>query len=654
MVRNIPSTSRLISLICLIWICIACNRQTSNTPTVVRQAYDQEIDSCKSLVKLLSLEAKYIDAHNYYAQMRTKFCIGKLMRESSEFQQALNYHKEALQMAEELKDTFYIMLTLQQLGTTYRRIGRLEEASDVLYKVLDYYEKTGKKEERDMQLGLLLALNGIGNIQLELGNNEEAIAMFKRGLKIDYTINNRMGIGIDLGNIGKAFSAMHQDDSAMYYFQKSLQADIDFGSTLGIAINHNDFGDIYIRSGKIQQALEEYKIAYNLLKDHKDRYHFITTNISIIRALLQQGLTKEAKPYLDRAMQESQRMHSFGLLGDIYLLKSQYDEQTGNIASAFHAYKLGRDYKDSIANDNNINHLQNLRVNYEREQSQHIADNLLQEKKSQQQLYVIILLTLIIIVAIATVLVLVYILRARRLQNQKLSEMHTLLEKAEQMKTLFIQNISHEVRTPLNAISGFTQVMAMEEELSLEERQAYSEYIMKNTELMTKLVNDILDLSNMQTGHIDIRSGRVVLQELINDVSINMEGQLPPGVILIQEMPEEPIDTLTDADRLRQILVNLISNSCKNTTEGSITISLAEKQDNIQIACTDTGCGIPPEKAEIIFESFEKLDRYKQGSGIGLSICRMICDAMNAKIYLDTTYTEGGARFIVELLKQQR
>lgn len=227
--------------------------------------------------------------------------------------------------------------------------------------------------------------------------------------------------------------------------------------------------------------------------------------------------------------------------------------------------------------------------------------------------------------------------------------MHHRLEKSEQMKNLFIQNISHELRTPLNAISGFSQLMASADQLGEEERRLCSSNILRNIELLTKLVNDILDLSAMETGQIEIRTSGMSAQELLRNVAAQMAAQIPQDVELKLDLPDEPLCFASDEKRLNQILINLLSNACKNTTEGCITMSASARENGIVcFAVSDTGCGIPTEKAEVIFERFEKLDRYKQGSGIGLSICRIIAEALGGKIYLDTSY-HGGARFVVEI-----
>lgn len=130
------------------------------------------------------------------------------------------------------------------------------------------------------------------------------------------------------------------------------------------------------------------------------------------------------------------------------------------------------------------------------------------------------------------------------------------------------------------------------------------------------------------------------------------EHRLQPGVTMTYESPrEDPFEFTTDPRRVQQILINLLTNACKHTPKGSIVLrgELDEKRGRVVYTVTDTGPGVPPDKAEAIFDRFTKLNDYVQGTGLGLSICRDIAERLGASVYLDTTYTEGGARFVFEV-----
>ena len=251
---------------------------------------------------------------------------------------------------------------------------------------------------------------------------------------------------------------------------------------------------------------------------------------------------------------------------------------------------------------------------------------------------------LIFILVVIIVFFVIYSLHLRR-TNEK-------VRMADAAKTRFVQNMSHEVRTPLNAIVGFSQLLSMPDgSFPEEEKQEFAGHIVNNTKMLTMLLDDILHVSAMDSGNYRITYEDGEMHYMARAAISSAEHRLKPGVRMYY-LPEstEPHTFITDPHRVQQILINLLTNACKHTTEGEIrlTSSLTQNPGYVTYAIEDTGPGVPPEQAETIFERFTKLNDFVQGTGLGLSICRDIAQRMNAKVYLDTTYT-GGARFVLEL-----
>lgn len=222
-------------------------------------------------------------------------------------------------------------------------------------------------------------------------------------------------------------------------------------------------------------------------------------------------------------------------------------------------------------------------------------------------------------------------------------------EKADKLKSAFLQNLSHEIRTPLNAIIGFNDLLNdADAEFSEEERSELLGHLHTNTNLLLTLVNDVLDLSKLESGNYNISLTNVVLPELCQSTLAGVAHRVAEGVRLELKQPDTEIILNTDAQRLQQILTNLLVNACKYTSQGSITLAYEIAGHSIIFSVTDTGSGIDKEKGELIFQRFEKLDSMNPGFGLGLSICRSLATLLGGKIYLDTQYT-GGARFVVEL-----
>ncbi|WP_455671649.1 ATP-binding protein [Phocaeicola sp.] len=222
-------------------------------------------------------------------------------------------------------------------------------------------------------------------------------------------------------------------------------------------------------------------------------------------------------------------------------------------------------------------------------------------------------------------------------------------ENGNRLKSLFLQNMSHEIRTPLNAIVGFTGVLNSGEDVGLtdEERKEMLGLIETNTELLTTLINDILDISKLESGTYTLSLSSVPISDLCHAVLASVAHRVQQDVELRLDEPANTSGLVinTDPARLQQVLTNLLTNACKYTEKGSIILSYHFDGTEWEFIVTDTGSGIPLEKAETIFERFEKLDSFKQGTGLGLNICRRIADLVGGRIYVDTSYTDG-ARFV--------
>lgn len=259
---------------------------------------------------------------------------------------------------------------------------------------------------------------------------------------------------------------------------------------------------------------------------------------------------------------------------------------------------------------------------------------------------VLLFLTLCLLYAIYDI---VRIRRYKDSLEQKSRELKAAKEVAEEansIKTSFIANMSHEIRTPLNAIVGFTDLI-VQDDYDKEDKAQFSAIIKENSNMLLNLINEILDISRIESGHISISNEECEVISLCHSTlaSVRQASHLK-NVEFREELPAGKITILTDQTRLRQVITNLLTNASKFTKEGSITLSLKidEKAKVMTFAVTDTGIGIPKDKAEYIFERFAKLNQYVQGTGLGLALCRIIVGCLGGKIWVDKEHT-GGACF---------
>ena len=220
-------------------------------------------------------------------------------------------------------------------------------------------------------------------------------------------------------------------------------------------------------------------------------------------------------------------------------------------------------------------------------------------------------------------------------------------EMADNLKSAFLANMSHEIRTPLNAIVGFSYLIAESDDA--EERKKYYSIVNTNNERLLQLINEILDLSRIESGIIEFSFKPASLHNICLEVRNAHIFRIPQGVSLIYELSDESLMITTDKDRIFQVISNLVGNAIKFTPKGNISYGYKLTDNQIIFHVTDTGMGIEPEKVGHVFERFTKLNNYAQGTGLGLSICKSIIERLGGKISVSSEFGKG-TTFIFTLL----
>ena len=219
-------------------------------------------------------------------------------------------------------------------------------------------------------------------------------------------------------------------------------------------------------------------------------------------------------------------------------------------------------------------------------------------------------------------------------------------EESSRLKSAFLANMSHEIRTPLNAIVGFSDVLSAGG-ASEEEQRGYFEIIRTNSDLLLRLINDILDVSRLEADRVILSLESCNVVQICQQVVASVAQARRSTNQFLFECEREVVEMRTDVQRLQQVVINLLSNADKFTKEGTITLKLEpDTARNVAVfSVTDTGCGIPLDKQKRVFERFEKLNEYVQGTGLGLSICKLTVEKWGGEIWIDPAYTDG-ARFM--------
>lgn len=238
-------------------------------------------------------------------------------------------------------------------------------------------------------------------------------------------------------------------------------------------------------------------------------------------------------------------------------------------------------------------------------------------------------------------------------KEAELIEAKKLAEKAE-LKQSFIDNMSHEIRTPLNAIVGFSNLLATSEELDEEDKQEFIRIINLNNDLLLVLINDILELSRLDSGQVSFDMQDCSVKDLIEDIYSSYGIIIPARLNFLKQVPDNDACVYADCSKLTQVLTNFLNNAVKFTQAGYIKLGyeLLAQSGEVSLFVEDTGKGIPAEQQKMVFERFYKQDEFAQGTGLGLSICRTIVDRLGGRIQLDSEPGRG-SRFSIILPAKQ-
>lgn len=297
--------------------------------------------------------------------------------------------------------------------------------------------------------------------------------------------------------------------------------------------------------------------------------------------------------------------------------------------------------RDSINARNYSSQINLLRTIYQVDRLE--MDN--QNERNRLLFYSIMGCILILSISIASVLYIRKINKRLIASRLKLEKARQIAENSIRTKSIFLSNMSHEIRTPLNALSGFSAILT-DANIDTSTRQQCNEIIQQNSDLLLKLIDDVVDLSSLEIGKMQFLFANNNAVAICRNVVDTVEKIKQTSASVLFQTSLENLEIYTDEARLQQLLINLLINATKFTTEGSITLSLEKQSEGVALfAVSDTGCGIAPEKQGTIFNRFEKLNENAQGSGLGLSICQLIVERFGGKIWIDPEY-KNGSRFL--------
>ena len=495
--------------------------------------------------------------------------------------------------------------------------------------------------------GIALSNQAIGQAYSASNIQDKALSSYMDALR--YLPENNPQTYRLLVKISTQLQQMNRLEEAMEYVEKLnplLEQNPEHPLAIPILIENATY---YISSGDQDTALQYLHQADSIYKNHT---HEIAHEFSInyytaacYRALAADYHDKEKADealalynQLLEVVSNNKRSLEYRWIcaEKIYLYKL-----LGHFDEACQIYKELYSVTDTLASKSYIRQINALKATYQ-------VDEIELENKARQNKMVVVLIFIGLGLLTFISMLAIWLRRQKKvvvMSTETLEQLRHNAENATRAKSIFLSNMSHEIRTPLNALSGFSALLT-EEGLDDSTRRQCTDIIQQNSELLLKLINDVIDLSSLEFGKMQFSIAEHDAVATCRNVTDTVGKVKQTQAELLFETSLEELYIETDDSRLQQVLINLLINATKFTPDGSITLKLEKQSEKMALfSVTDTGCGIPKEKQASIFQRFEKLDENAQGSGLGLSICQLIIEHIGGKIWIDPDYT-GGSRFV--------
>ncbi len=593
--------------------------------------------------------------------------LGVLESRRGYFEESLIKYKKALTYCEKSKNKDLIGKLYNNIGLIYQRKGNDELALEYFIKSLEI------KEGNVKPVSLVPAYNNIGLVYLNMQHFDNAFTYFEKGLAIADSLEDDPKRAILFTNLGEVKAALNHTDDALRYFNQAISIRKARNDEIGLAITYMHLANLWAKVGESSKALKYYKESHSLLVKNKTKAHVDRVSFHLGRLFYERKNYAEAKKWFSKAVQVSMDIQSTAFLMNSYGYLSKINYLEGNIQEAYHYLKLEKVISDSIKEVETSNRIAELRLKYESEYNRKTISNLRQvaeiQEREKRKNFLLFIVSFFALIASVVASVLIYsqyhVARQNRDELDSLNttlgdtkkELEVAIEKANEalkIKSEFIASVSHEIRTPINAIIGMGRLL---EDTGLSEEQfKYVDAINHSSENLMILLNDILDFSKMDANKMELNPEPTSLFNLLNRVTdlykeeasrkslkfeIDFAGNLPDWVY-------------ADGPRLRQVLINLLSNAFKFTKEGAVKLEVSvikrEASFNgdlidIRFAVIDSGIGISQKKMERIFESFQQADASISSSyggvGLGLSISQRLVDMMGSSLHVDSEEDKG-------------
>ncbi len=608
--------------------------------------------------KILGIKESISDTYNN---------IGAIYKIQGNYPKALEYFQKSLTIEKELGHKAGV-------ANTYNNIGIVYDIQKDFSKALDYYLKALKTfQELGDESGISDLYHNIGINYLSQGNYIKALEYFEKSFDIYQKNNNKNGIAWSYFNMGIVYREQNNYDKALDYFQKTLKLSIESGNKSMEAKTYKELSLLYL-------ALKDYK---------KTDY------------------------YAKKAYAIAQKTGDIELMKNVTKVLAENYANLGQYKKAYQYHVIFKKLNDSLFNENNIKELTRLEMQYKYEKEKE-AERLNQKKKEallakelefQKTLKYILLAGLLISILIIALIVWLYRIKKKanklliqknkeimkqkdliskqnseiqaqskeltkhkrhleELVEQRTADLMKAKEKAEEsdrLKTAFLNNVSHEFRTPMNGIMGFASILN-EPGITEEARKNYVNLINKSCSRLLNIVNDTVEISKVQSNQEGVFKANTNVKDIVNDVLKDFKSSIVQKNIEVElnmNISDEEAIIKTDEYKLKRIIWHLLSNAVKFTFLGKITLAVQTTDDNrLQFLVEDTGIGIPSKLQKVVFEPFRQAETNEiqrfGGNGIGLTLSKAYIEMLGGRIWIESKPEQGTTVFFTIPIEKEK
>ncbi len=595
--------------------------------------------------------------------------IGIIYNAQGDYPEALNNYFRELNIKEEIGDKKSIAATYNNIGNIYYSVGNYYDA------LKNHTEALKLMLEIDDKQGVARSYSKIGNIYYSQGNYTEALKNQFASLNVKEYIGDKKSIGHTYSKIGIIYARQGNYSEALKNQLASLKCAEEINYKQGIADFYDNAGIIYCSQGKYGEALKNHSASIKIKEEISDKQGIVSSYINISEVKTKLNNLKEAQDYLSKALKVSQEIRNKEMIKDSYSRLAAIDSVQGNWKGAYMHHKLFIEYRDLIDNEETKKKIIESTMNYAFDKREDVRKAEQDKKDAEQntkdeaaELEIHRQKTVLWSVAFGLLLVLVFAgfsvrsLRITRKQKdlielqknevsihmEMVEKQKSEVERQKEFKQQFLANMSHEIRTPMNAILGMTN-LTLSTALTTKQEQ-YLTAVKKSSENLLEILNDILDLSKLEAGKMEMENIPFRIEDVIRQVYFVMQFKAEEKGLILTTKIESDVNPILIGDpfRLNQILINLVGNAVKFTAKGEVKIIVKKEKGTIGLIrfhVIDTGIGIPNDKIGFLFENFSQADssttRKFGGTGLGLSISKTLVELFNGKIEVKSELGKG-------------